>query len=54
MTGNWDFTASYMAVIGEERTTIENGAPANPDPAYPSGSYKSVANIFGAGFGYHF
>ncbi len=53
-TGNWDFTASYMAVLGEERTTIENGLPANHDPAYPTGTYSSVANIFGAGVGYHF
>ncbi len=53
--GNWDFTASYMAVIGEERTTInDDGTPANHDPSYPAGTYKSVANIFGAGIGYHF
>ena len=51
---DWDVTLSYMAVIPEERTTIENGEPANPDPAYPTGTYKSVANIFGLGFGYHF
>ncbi len=53
-TGPWDFTASYMAVIGDERTTIEDGLPANHDPAYPTGTYGSVANIFGAGVGYHF
>ena len=52
--GNWDFSATYMAVIGEERTTIDNGQPANPDPAYPVGTYKSIANIFGAGVGYRF
>lgn len=53
-TGNWKFTGAYMAVIGEERTNIEDGQPANPDPAYPVGTYKSVANIFGAGIGYRF
>ncbi len=53
-SGPWDFTASYMAVIGTERTTIENGLPANADPAYPAGTYSSIANIFGAGIGYHF
>jgi len=51
---NWDFTLSYMAVIADERTNIENGAPANPDAAYPVGTYKSLANIVGLGFGYHF
>ena len=47
-------TVSYMAVIGDERTNIENGNRANPDPAYPVGTYSSVANILGVGFGYHF
>ncbi len=53
-SGNYDLTLSYMAVIGDARTNIENGRPANPDPAYPVGTYKSVANIFGVGIGYHF
>lgn len=51
---DWDLIASYMLVIGEERTNIENGKPANPDPAYPVGTYKSLANIFGMGVTYHF
>ena len=53
-SGNYDVTVSYMAVIGDERTNIENGNRANPDPAYPVGTYSSVANILGVGFGYHF
>ena len=53
-SGPWDFSATYMAVLGDERTNIENGQPANPDPAYPVGTYKSLANIFGAGIGYRF
>lgn len=52
--GAWEFNACYMLVVGTARTTIENGEPANHDPAYPTGTYKSVANIFGAGVGYHF
>jgi long-chain fatty acid transport protein len=52
--GNWDFNLAYMFVLAEERTNIENGQPANPDPAYPVGTYSNVANIFGAGFGYRF
>ena len=51
---NWDLIFSYMLVVGDERTTIEDGEPANPDPAYPVGSYKSLANIFGLGVTYHF
>ncbi len=53
-TGKFDFTASYMAVIGEERSNIEDGRPANDDPAYPVGTYKALANIFGFGVGYRF
>ncbi len=53
-SGNYDVTLTYMAVIGDERTNIENGRPANPDPAYPVGTYKSIANIFGVGLSYHF
>jgi long-chain fatty acid transport protein len=52
--GQWDFNLGYMLVIAEERTNIENGMPANPDPAYPVGTYKNMANIFGAGVGYRF
>jgi len=53
-TDKLDFTVSYMAVIGEERSNIENGQPANDDPAYPVGTYKALANIFGFGVGYRF
>lgn len=52
--GKWEFTACYMAVIASERTNIENGEPANHDPAYPVGTYKNLANIYGAGIGYRF
>jgi long-chain fatty acid transport protein len=53
-TDKLDFTVSYMAVIGEERSNIEDGRPANDDPAYPVGSYQALANIFGFGVGYRF
>ncbi len=53
-TSKFDFTVSYMAVIGEERSNIEDGRPANDDPAYPVGTYKALANIFGFGVGYRF
>jgi len=54
-SGDYDVTFSYMAVIGDSRTTITpDGRPANPDPAYPVGTYSSTANIFGVGIGYHF
>lgn len=52
--GKWDLQASYMAVISAERTNIVDGDRANTDLAYPVGTYKSVANIFGLGVGYHF
>ncbi len=52
--GNWDVNFAYMLVVGEERTTFENGVPANPDPAYPVGSYKSLAHIMGMGVTYRF
>jgi len=53
-TGNWEFTLSYMAVLADKRTNIQGGQRANPDEAYPVGSYKSLANIFAFGFGYNF
>lgn len=53
-TDKFDFTFSYMAVIGEERSNIVDGRPANDDPAYPVGSYQALANIFGFGVGYRF
>jgi long-chain fatty acid transport protein len=51
---NWDFNLSYMAVIGEDRTNIENGRSARGSATYPTGTYKSLANIYGLGVGYHF
>ncbi len=53
-TDKLDFTVSYMAVIGEERSNIVEGRPANDDPAYPVGNYQALANIFGFGVGYRF
>ncbi len=53
-TDKFDFTLSYMAVIGEERSNIVDGRPANDDSAYPVGSYQALANIFGFGVGYRF
>ena len=50
----WEFTMSYMAVIADERTNIEDGKPANDDPAYPVGTYKNLANIWALGIGYNF
>lgn len=52
--GDWDVNFAYMLVLGDERTNIENGQPANPDPAYPVGTYKTLANIFGMGATYRF
>ena len=53
-TDKFDFTVSYMAVIGEERSNIVNGRPANDSSDYPVGSYQALANIFGFGVGYNF
>jgi len=50
----YDFSVSYMAVVGEDRTNIENGEPVRNTDDYPFGTYKAIANIFGAGFTYHF
>ncbi len=50
----YDINVSYMAVIGEDRTNIEAGEPVRNGTDYPFGTYKAVANIFGAGFTYHF
>jgi len=52
-------TASYMAVLFEERSTIEDGMVTTfpgegPSRIYEAGTYSSVANIFGIGFGYSF
>jgi long-chain fatty acid transport protein len=52
--GNWDVNASYMAVIGEERTNIEGGEPVRNTSDYPFGSYGANANLFGLGVAYHF
>ena len=53
-TGSWDFNVSYMLVVGDERTNIENGEPVRNTTDYPFGSYKSLANLFGVGIGYNF
>ena len=53
-TGHWDFNVSYMLVVGDERTNIEDGEPVRPSTDYPFGSYKSLANLFGFGVGYNF
>lgn len=50
----FDINVSYMAVVGEERTNIEGGEPVRNTTDYPFGTYKAIANIFGAGFTYHF
>lgn len=50
----WDFNVAYMAVIGEDRTNIENGVSAAGSETYPTGTYKANANIFGFGVGYWF
>ncbi len=50
----FDINASYMAVIGEDRTNIENGEPVRNTTDYPFGTYSALANIFGLGFTYHF
>jgi len=51
---NWDFNFAYMAVIGEDRTNIVDGRSAAGSATYPTGTYKSLANIFGVGASYHF
>ena len=53
-TDRWDFTGSWMVVVGTERTNIVDGQPERNSTTYPVGSYKSVANVFGVGVGYHF
>lgn len=50
----FDINASYMAVIGEDRTNIENGEPVRNTTDYPFGTYSANANIVGLGFTYHF
>lgn len=51
---DWEFNFSYMAVIADERTNVENGEPVRNTADYPFGTYKSLANIFGLSFGYSF
>lgn len=53
-TGKWDFNVSYMLVVGDERTNIENGEPVRNTTDYPFGTYSSLANLFGFGVGYNF
>ncbi len=48
-TGNWEFSVSYMVVVGTERSNIEDGEPLRHTTDYPFGSYKSLANLFGVG-----
>jgi len=50
----FDINASYMAVIGEDRTNIVDGEPVRNTTDYPFGTYSAQANIFGLGFTYHF
>jgi len=50
----FDVNISYMAVIGEDRTNIENGEPVRNTTDYPFGTYAANANIIGFGFSYHF
>jgi long-chain fatty acid transport protein len=52
--GNWDLSASYMVVVGIERTNIVDGEPLRNTTDYPFGSYKSLANLFGVGLRYNF
>ncbi len=52
--GNWDLNASYMVVVGVERTNIEDGEPLRHTTDYPFGTYKSLANLFGVGLRYNF
>jgi long-chain fatty acid transport protein len=57
--GNWDLNASYMVVVGTERTNVVDGEPlrhytADGKSDYPFGSYKSLANLFGVGLRYNF
>ncbi len=52
--GKWDFNVSYMVVVGDERTNIENGEPVRNTTDYPFGTYSSLANLFGIGVGYNF
>lgn len=52
--GNMDVTVSWMTVIGTARTNIEDGQPVRNSETYPVGTYKSVANLYALGFGYHF
>lgn len=64
-TGAWRFTASYMAVIGEDRDNLEDGRVAifpeeadHPDAVRErqsqAGEYSNVANIWAFGIGRQF
>ncbi|MFH2053363.1 MAG: outer membrane protein transport protein [bacterium] len=53
-SGAWDFGFTYMVVVGDERTNVENGEPVRNTTDYPFGTYKSLANIFGLSCGYNF
>ena len=59
----WSFTGAYMAVVFEERSTVENGQVTVFDAhdreevrtrTREAGTYVSVANIISIGIGYNF
>ncbi len=52
--GSWDLNLSYMAVVGEARTNIENGEPLRNTTDYPFGTYKSLAHLLGFGLRHSF
>jgi len=52
--GKLKFTASYMAVLFDERSNVVDGEPVRFEDTQPAGSYDSIAHIFGLGFGYNF
>jgi len=64
-SGQWRFTAAWMAVINEARSNVVNGQAAmfpedmaDPEEAQiktmEAGAYDTVANVFALGVGYHF
>jgi long-chain fatty acid transport protein len=53
-TGSVRLTATYMAVLFQDRSNVVGGQVVRFEETQPAGAYDSVANIFGAGFGYSF
>jgi len=45
---------SVSPLLPDSDRNVDTGMPANEEAAYPVGTYSSIANIFGAGVGYHF